>query len=106
MLKRKFRLPARQKLQRPQTRATPYFICRYAPNGLLYSRFGFVVSKAIDKHAVVRNRTRRVLRSFIEEKLNTITPGYDFLFILRRTIAEKTPELEKLVSSTLGGLTH
>lgn len=104
MLKRQFRLPARQKLKQPQIRTTPYFVCKFSVNGLPYPRFGFVVSKAIDKRSVVRNRTKRLLRFIVEENFNKITPGYDVLFVLRRSIEEKTAYLESMVFGVLNDL--
>lgn len=53
-------------------------------NSLPFSRFGFVISKKIDKSAVIRNRTKRVMRSCIEEMLPKIENGYDMLFILQK----------------------
>src|SRR5579872_1892261 len=92
MLKRQFRLPARSRLKRPFTFSTDLFTVKYATCTLPYSRFGFIVTKAVDKRAVVRNRMRRVLRSCIEERLSLIVPGYDMLFFLKPGIIGKERE--------------
>lgn len=63
---------------------SPYFNLKTQPNTEEKSRFGFVVSKKIDKRAVVRNRIKRVLRSCIEENAEKIREGYDFLFVLKK----------------------
>lgn len=70
-------------------------------NNFKVSRFGFVVSKKIDTRAVVRNRTRRVLRSVIEDMLEDIQPSFDLLFILKKPIEERTTGLEGEVKEAL-----
>ena len=47
------------------------------PNGLGFSRYGFSVSKNLG-NAVVRNRTRRLLREVIRKK--NIRYGWDIIF--------------------------
>ena len=88
MLKRKFRLP-KEKLKTKKTLNVEDFILKTSENKLGISRFGFVVSKKIDKRAAVRNRAKRFFRAYIEENLEKIKLGYDFLFILKK-IPEKT----------------
>jgi len=61
-----------------------FFDLKIRGNGKLISRFGFVVSKRIDKRATERNRIKRKLRSCIEQNLDKITGGYDFLFVVRK----------------------
>lgn len=41
----------------------PLFVLRARPNTLNHHRWGFAVGKKLASHAVVRNRTRRRLRS-------------------------------------------
>ena len=64
------------------------FILRISNNKQKDSRFGFIVSKSIDKRAVVRNRVKRVFRSLIEERIAGIKPGKDFSFIIKRKAIE------------------
>jgi ribonuclease P protein component len=85
MLKRKYRLPVRAKVTRPSSHKSLTFLLKIYKNNLSFSRFGFVISKKIDKRAVVRNRTKRVMRSCIEEMLPKIENGYDMLFILQKS---------------------
>lgn len=92
MLKRHYRLPAQLKLSPATFIRTPLFSLKYSKNTLDYSRFGFVIRKASEKHATGRNRIKRVFRSCIEEQLGTISPGYDMLFLLERGILEKTQD--------------
>jgi ribonuclease P protein component len=89
MLAREYRLPATTKLTHAHFARTPLFSVKYASNTLSVSRFAFVVRKATDKRAVVRNRIRRLLRSCIEELLPQIAPGYDMLFFLEKGIIDK-----------------
>lgn len=91
MLKRKFRLP-KEKLKAKKSLNVGDFVLKTSENNLGLSRFGFVVSKKIDKRAVVRNKAKRFFRAYIEDNLKTIKPGYDFLFILK-----KVPEKATLI---------
>lgn len=50
-------------------------------NALEYSRFGFIVSKRIDKLAVGRNRLRRRLQQNMQELQPLLLPGKDILII-------------------------
>lgn len=59
-------------------------------NGLTYNRFGFVISKKVDKRAVVRNRSKRLLRSCIEEVVGRLVGKYDMLFIINKNLTEKS----------------
>ena len=97
MLPAKHRLPALKKLQHPTTFATQYFRVAVANNGLSYSRFGFVVSKKIDKSAVVRNRLKRVLRELAYQYKDK-QPGRDMLFIVTKNFFEiPTIQIQQIV---------
>src|SRR5437016_6210918 len=89
MLSREYRLPATTKLVQARFIKTPLFSMKYAQNNLAVSRFAFVVRKSVDKHAVARNRIKRVFRSCIEELQTAIVPGYDMLFFLEKGIIDK-----------------
>ena len=56
------------------------------------SRFGFVISKKIDKRAVVRNKIKRLLREVVRENLEKIPDGFDFVFVVRPNIVGKNYE--------------
>ena len=89
MLKKRMRLK-KTILKRSSELSTPYFNLKIQANTEGGSRFGFIVSKKIDKRATVRNRIKRVLRSCIEESLPKIKHGYDFLFILKKEAVGKS----------------
>ena len=90
MLKKQFRLPGGQRLSALTSRRTPYVLLKIARNDLSFSRFGFVIGKRTDKRATERNRLRRALVSMIDEKLVSIKPGYDMLFIVQAGAVGKT----------------
>ena len=94
MFKRQYRLPSGTRISSQQTISSSFFLLKKVANNLPNSRFGFVVSKKIDKSAVVRNRTRRVLRAAIEDLLPDIKVGFDLLFVLKQPLPERTKELD------------
>lgn len=92
MLSKKFRLPSSVLFKgQVSTVREPEFIMKYKKNNLPYNRYGFVVSKAIDKRAVVRNRLKRLFRAHIE---NAFPPGegFDILFVLRAAVKNLEPK--------------
>jgi ribonuclease P protein component len=62
------------------------------PAGRQASRFGFVISKKIDKRAAVRNRIKRLLRESVRQRLEKIPEGFDFVFVVRPNIVGKDYE--------------
>lgn len=83
MLTRQYRLPGGYRFKASDIRRTPYFLLKVAKNDLLISRFGFVISKRIDKRATERNRIRRALSSVIVDNVSGLNGGYDMLFIVQ-----------------------
>jgi ribonuclease P protein component len=92
MLPKQYRLPAATRLRNSLSFSTPFFTLRVSPNEFPYSRFGFVVRKAVDKRATKRNHIRRLFRSCIEEMREEIKGGQDLLFILNGKIVEMRRE--------------
>ncbi len=100
MLERSFRLPSRTRFHNFQLIRTPYFVLKVAKNDLPTSRFGFIISKKVSKLAVDRNRSRRVLRSGVEDMLEAIIPGMDFLFMQTKNLRnESTLEVKELLKN-------
>ena len=69
--------------------SVPQFVLKERKNGLPLHRFGIVVSKKIDKRAVVRNRIKRLFRNTLENLNKNMEPGHDILFIVRSGILDK-----------------
>lgn len=90
MLQRKFRLPPVIRFTSSVVLQTPYFSFKAKFNNLDYNRFGFVVSKKIDKRAVVRNKIKRVLRECVSDFLQG---GTDIILVAKPRIKDQDPEI-------------
>jgi ribonuclease P protein component len=90
MLKKKYRLLKETKFAKKDLYTSPFFVLKVAKNEKSFSRFGFIVSKKIDKRATVRNGVKRKIRVCIETNFDKIKPGYDMLFILKKQLLSKT----------------
>ena len=88
MLQKQYRLRRSADLtrvrQQGESRRHPLAILIVNPNGLDRSRFGFIASRRVG-NAVKRNRGRRLLREIVRLHLSDVLPGYDCIFIVRRT---------------------
>lgn len=113
MLPKQHRLPLRREFFRLQKAGkrhhSPVASLLFArqENVLSPSRFAIVVSKRLDKRAVRRNRTKRVLREAIKQLLPELTKGYDVAVYAKRILWEEKvkdirPEIEKLLET--GGI--
>jgi ribonuclease P protein component len=56
------------------------------------SRFAFIVSAKISKLAVHRNRVNRAFGESVRRLLKEISPGYDFVFLAKKSISKKTTD--------------
>ena len=103
MLPKQHRLPLRTDLVRTQKEGKLY-------QGKLFSllvasqpeknpsRFGFIISSKVHKKAVKRNRARRLLIEAIRPFLSKVRPGFDAIFLAKKTIIG--PELEEIKKET------
>ncbi len=64
-----------------------FFQLAVRPNTLLDSRLVFVVGRAVDKRAVVRNRLRRRAAEYIRTHLADIPAHCDIAVIIRKEAA-------------------
>ena len=88
MLKRENRLSRIARKIDDKKYFSPLFNVRISDNKDGKVRFGFVVSKRIDKRAVVRNRTKRVLRNVAEEFINELK-GKDIIVVAKKSLTFK-----------------
>lgn len=92
MFKRENRLVPGIKFNNSYLISSSQFVLKEKKNRLLVNRFGIVVSKKIDKRAVVRNRIKRMFRSSLEILNKNMSAGHDILFIARIRSLNKTRE--------------
>ncbi len=65
-----------------RSHANRLFVLYVRPQGLDYTRVGFVVGRSYGK-AVARNRVKRLLREAYRAHRCKIAPGHDLIFIAR-----------------------
>jgi ribonuclease P protein component len=68
------------------------FIVKIRKNSMSINRFSVVVSKKIDKKAVIRNKIKRDIKSALREVNGAISSGHDVLIIVRSGILGKKRE--------------
>ncbi|MBQ4070028.1 MAG: ribonuclease P protein component [Alphaproteobacteria bacterium] len=52
------------------------------------ARYGLIVTKKTFKHAVDRNRAKRLLRDWIRFNEKLLRPEWDYIFVARRAILD------------------
>lgn len=78
-----------------------FLAIKMAPNGLEYSRFGFIVSNKVSKKAVSRNRIKRLLRETVRLSFGQIKNGFDAVIMVKTDISEKRQEEVGMVVDSL-----
>jgi ribonuclease P protein component len=88
MLKRENRLSKIARSIGGKKYLSPLFSVRISISQDNNARFGFIVSKKIDKRAVVRNRTKRVLRDISGALIDRLA-GKDVIIIAKKSLSPK-----------------
>lgn len=105
MLSKKNRLPRQafnQVFQKGTRLQHPLFQLILLANNLPNSRFACVVSTKIDKHAVVRNRMKRLIHESIHHLVPDINSHIDAVIIVKRNFSkEKQPVIEAELTKLL-----
>ena len=91
MLKRENRLSRILRRVGEKKYFSPLFQVRISENNDNKARFGFIVSKKIDKRAVVRNKTKRVLRDAAKTLIDNVL-GKDIIIIAKKDLSFKEKE--------------
>lgn len=86
MLKQKNRLSRIAKRASGEKFSFPLLNIQITENSGGDPRFAFIVSKKIDKRAVVRNRTKRVLRKTAESFLDNLK-GKDIIVVAKKKLS-------------------
>jgi ribonuclease P protein component len=92
MFKRENRLVPGIKFNKSFLFTVPQFVLKEKKNGLIVNRFGIVVSKKIDKRAVIRNRIKRFFRISLGNLDKKMNKGHDILIVVRKETLGKTKE--------------
>ena len=112
MLKRSNRLSPQIRFAHAAVFHTKFFTVKIEKNNLLENKYGFIVTKKIDKKAVVRNKVKRRVRACIEElersqntRLHlpaqsiggqefgmTLKKGYNMIFFVKKEAVAATAE--------------
>lgn len=80
MLAKKFRLPIQKgSFANFKSLRGDYFLVKKRENNLSFSRFGVAVSRKAVEGAVGRNKIRRTVFNFINQRKLHLNPGFDFL---------------------------
>ncbi|MBP9827236.1 ribonuclease P protein component [Candidatus Saccharibacteria bacterium] len=79
--------------QRGRRAGNDWLLIRSLPNRGGASRIAIVISKKVDKRAVVRNRCRRRVREVIRLLLPDCQPGFDILVTIKTDIRNLDSEI-------------
>ena len=92
MLKKINRLSGLRIRQREQSLDTPLFKINTFLATHENIKFGFIVSKKIDKRAVVRNETKRVLKKSVKSFIDKLISNKNIIIIAKSKIKFKEEE--------------
>ena len=98
MLKKINRLSKFKRIENLKSVTTPFFVLKYKKEDARVAKFGFIVSKKIDKRATVRNKIKRMFQKAVQENIEKILP-FTFLIIAKERCVKETEEsLSKTLS--------
>jgi ribonuclease P protein component len=89
MLKKFQRLSKVINFKKAKTISSPFLTIKFFENGEDVTKFAFVISKKIDKRAVIRNKLKRILSKQVEEILEKIKTGQSIVIITKPGVLEK-----------------
>lgn len=92
MFKKENRLVPGVKFNNSQVFTVPQFVLKKTANRLSLNRFGIIVSKKVDKRAVVRNRIKRFFRMTLVNLNGKMNAGHDILLIVKKETLNKAKE--------------
>ncbi|MCF7845183.1 MAG: ribonuclease P protein component [Candidatus Pacebacteria bacterium] len=72
-----------------------FFFVKIKENSFNFSRFAFVVPKKVEKKAVERNRTKRMMREIFKEFSVCFNRSVDLIFITQKKINKEDREKAK-----------
>lgn len=92
MLPQPHRLPLRTELRQVKKEGRLFqsklFGLLLSPSTKNQTRFAFIISTKVHKKAVKRNRAKRLLTSVLKELLPQIKPGFNGVFLAKKTLIE------------------
>ncbi|MCJ7829595.1 ribonuclease P protein component [Patescibacteria group bacterium] len=92
MLPKQHRLPLRTELRRVKKEGQLFqsklFGLLLSPSQETQTRFAFIISTKVHKKAVKRNHARRLLSEAIRELLPQMKPGFDGVFLAKKSLIE------------------
>lgn len=108
VLPARHRLETYQEIERVKNKGKLYqtslfglLVLRNQTSGL--TRFCFIVSLKISPKSTIRNRVKRLLAEALRGRLIKIPPGFDLVFLVKKTIIGKNiEEIKKEVDTVFG----
>lgn len=89
MLPKQYRLPLRDRFVPEIQVRSLLFSLKVKASPSQVSRFAFIVSKRVARHAVQRNITKRIFRQCIQDRISQVKPGYDMLFVAKQALVKE-----------------
>lgn len=89
MLKKSQRIANVGNIRGTRTISSPFLIVKYLQKEEGLTKFAFVISKKVDKRAVIRNKIKRGLAKAVQEVLDKIKTDYNVIIIAKPSILEK-----------------